>query len=152
MLMKCVTTGAKTCYIVRLAWYSANTVSIIIIMPFSLRLMMITCFFPIEKCALCYDLTHSTPGYAADPNNCAKYYVCEMIGNQWEATNMNCPNCTFWDQNLLTCVSVDDTCLKSVSVFTDEGVTAQGAYSGKRNTMLVIFSKCLNITTQRLKK
>ena len=41
-----------------------------------------TCFFPdIERYALCYNLTHSTPGYAADPNNCAKYYVCEMIGD-----------------------------------------------------------------------
>ena len=80
------------------------------------------------ECPLCYNLTHSLPGYAMDPNNCARFYSCDLVGGEWVAHHMNCSDCTFWDQDKLTCVSVDDSCLRSVSVFTDEGVTAQGAY------------------------
>ena len=88
------------------------------------------------KCSLCYDHEHSLPGYAADPNNCAQFYVCELIDGMWNATLMPCPDCTFWDQDKLTCVQVDDSCLTSVSVATDPAVTAQGAYSVSRNTIL----------------
>ena len=77
-------------------------------------------------CPLCYNLTNSLPGYTLDPNNCAKFYSCVKYDNEWFAYHMNCPNCTFWDQDLLTCVQVDTSCLASVSVATDPGVTAQG--------------------------
>ena len=83
--------------------------------------------FPIEKCALCYDLTHSTPGFAADPNNCAQFYMCELIGDHWNASLMVCPNCTFWNQEILSCETVDPSCYKSVSIFTNT-VTGTGAY------------------------
>ncbi len=79
--------------------------------------------FHIEKCSLCYDLTHSTPGFAADPNNCAQFYMCEHIGELWHASLMVCPNCTFWNQDILSCDTVDPSCYKSVSVFTDEAHT-----------------------------
>ena len=83
--------------------------------------------FHIEKCALCYDLTHSTPGFAADPNNCAQFYMCELIGDHWNASLMVCPNCTFWNQEILSCETVDPSCYKSVSIFTNT-VTGTGAY------------------------
>ena len=83
--------------------------------------------FHIEKCALCYDLTHSTPGFAADPNNCAQFYMCELIGDRWNASLMVCPNCTFWNQEILSCETVDPSCYKSVSIFTNT-VTGTGAY------------------------
>ena len=69
----------------------------------------------VEKCSLCYNLTKSTPGFAADPNNCQKFYMCEPAGgaDKWNVFPMMCPNCTFWDQDKLTCVEVfsdpDDT-------------------------------------------
>ena len=80
-----------------------------------------------EKCSLCYNLTKSTPGFAADPNNCQQFYMCEPAGGpyKWNVFPMKCPDCTFWDQDKLTCVQVDDSCLRSVSVATDEPVTAQ---------------------------
>ncbi|KAK2177173.1 hypothetical protein NP493_615g01049 [Ridgeia piscesae] len=79
-----------------------------------------------EKCSLCYNLTKSTPGFAADPNNCQKFYMCEPAGgpDKWNVFPMTCPDCTFWDQDKLTCVQVDPSCLKSVSVATDAPVTA----------------------------
>ena len=71
--------------------------------------------FQTEKCSLCYNLTKSTPGFAADPNNCQKFYMCEPAGgpDKWNVFPMTCPNCTFWNQEKLTCVKVyndpDDT-------------------------------------------
>ena len=68
-----------------------------------------------ERCSLCYNLTKSTPGFAADPNNCQKFYMCERTAgsDKWNAFPMTCPNCTFWNQEKLTCVAVysdpDDT-------------------------------------------
>ena len=60
-----------------------------------------------EKCSLCYDLTKSTPGFAANPNNCQKFYMCEPDGQGgWIPYNMTCPACTFWDQDKLSCVEV----------------------------------------------
>ena len=68
------------------------------------------------KCSLCYDLTKSTPGYAADPNNCQNFVMCEAVyaegaapdaaPESWNTFNMMCPNCTLWNQDLLTCVQV----------------------------------------------
>ena len=59
---------------------------------------------------MCYNLTKSTPGFAADPNNCQKFYMCEPAGgpDKWNVFPMTCPNCTFWDQDKLTCVGVYD--------------------------------------------
>ena len=67
-------------------------------------------FIQTEKCSLCYDLTHSTPGFAANPNNCQKFYMCEPSNGpeKWTIFPMICPNCTFWDQDKLTCVEVLD--------------------------------------------
>ncbi|KAI0241986.1 hypothetical protein LSAT2_015249, partial [Lamellibrachia satsuma] len=63
--------------------------------------------FVTEKCSLCYDLTKSTPGFAANPNNCQKFYMCEPDGQGgWIPYNMTCPACTFWDQDKLSCVEV----------------------------------------------
>ena len=53
---------------------------------------------------------------------------------------MTCPDCTFWNQDILTCVTMDYSCHKSVSVFTDEGVTAQGAYS--ENCHIMFQQRC----------
>ena len=80
------------------------------------------------ECPLCYNLTNSLPGYTLDPNNCAKFYSCVKYGDQWLAHHMDCSECSFWDQDKLTCVQVVDSCLTSVSVATDPGVTAQGEY------------------------
>ena len=56
---------------------------------------------------MCYDLTKSTPGFAANPNNCQKFYMCEPDGQGgWIPYNMTCPACTFWDQDKLSCVEV----------------------------------------------
>ncbi|KAI0236747.1 hypothetical protein LSAT2_012716 [Lamellibrachia satsuma] len=60
-----------------------------------------------EKCSLCYNLTKSTPGFAADPNNCQNFYMCEPNGQGgWNTFLKTCPACTFWDQDKLTCVEV----------------------------------------------
>ena len=74
----------------------------------SLAIRIIAYCVPVmpEKCSLCYDRTKSLPGYAADPNNCAKYYQCVRYGSTWSAFSMDCPICTFWDQDKLTCVEV----------------------------------------------
>ena len=52
--------------------------------------------------------------------------MCEPAGgpDKWNVFPIKCPECTFWDQDKLTCVRVDDSCLRSVSVATDEPVTA----------------------------
>lgn len=61
----------------------------------------------VEACHLCYNLTKSTPGFAADPNNCAKFYMCEPNGEGgFNTFPMECPICSFWDQAQLTCVQV----------------------------------------------
>ncbi len=80
---------------------------------------------------MCYSMANILPGYALDPNNCAKYYSCAKDGDKWIAHHMSCSECTFWDQNKLTCVEVSQSCHRSVSVATDPGVTAQGAYDTK---------------------
>ena len=64
-----------------------------------------------------YDITSILPAYVADPFNCGKYYLCDLDGNTWVATDQDCPNCTFWDQDKQKCVLVDDSC-----------DTPQGAY------------------------
>ena len=64
-------------------------------------------FVPVE-CHLCYNKTKSTPGFAADPNTCQRFVMCEPDGmGGWNTFNMTCPKCTFWNQELLTCVQVD---------------------------------------------
>ena len=93
--------------------------------------------FLAEKCSLCYELTHSTPGFAADPNNCAKFYMCEEHDGIWTPYPMMCPNCTFWDQDKLTCVLVDDSCLVSVPVPTDDGASAPS----KSPLVIYVFNK-----------
>ena len=65
-------------------------------------------FVPVE-CHLCYNKTKSTPGFAADPNTCQRFVMCEPDGmGGWNTFNMTCPMCTFWNQDLLTCVQVYD--------------------------------------------
>ncbi|KAI0233463.1 hypothetical protein LSAT2_016285, partial [Lamellibrachia satsuma] len=64
---------------------------------------------PEQECHLCYEKTKSTPGFAADPNTCQRFVMCEPDGQGgWNTFNMTCPVCTFWDQELLTCVQVYD--------------------------------------------
>ena len=92
--------------------------------------------FHTEKCSLCYDLTHSTPDFAADPNNCAQFYMCDQIGEHWNASLMVCPPCIFWNQDILSCDTVDPSCYKSVSVFTD------GAHTGM-DCLLIILRRLL---------
>jgi len=61
----------------------------------------------LEACHLCYDETKGTPGFTGDPDNCAKFYMCEPVdGLYFNTFPMECPKCSFWDQNLLTCVQV----------------------------------------------
>ncbi|KAK2156129.1 hypothetical protein NP493_2001g00007 [Ridgeia piscesae] len=60
-----------------------------------------------DKCPLCKG-AKSTPGYAADPNNCAMFYSCVKWGGVWTPYHMSCPKCQFWDQEELTCVQVYD--------------------------------------------
>ena len=90
--------------------------------------MMYTVLVSVE-CPLCNNQTEGLPGYTYDPNNCAKFYSCVKYGDTWVAHHMNCSDCTFWDQKKLTCVQVDDSCLRSVSVATDPAVTARSEYS-----------------------
>ena len=66
----------------------------------------VQCPADLGKCSLCYDRTKSLPGYAADPNNCAKFYQCVLYGDTWSAFSVDCPPCTFWDQEKLSCVQV----------------------------------------------
>ncbi|KAI0240459.1 hypothetical protein LSAT2_008807 [Lamellibrachia satsuma] len=62
-----------------------------------------------QECHLCYEKTKSTPGFAADPNTCQRFVMCEPDGQGgWNTFNMTCPVCTFWNQELLTCVQVYD--------------------------------------------
>ena len=81
-------------------------------MQHSLQYNIVICLFLFifrtEKCSLCYNLTKSTPGFAADPNNCQKFYMCEPAGgpDKWNVFPMKCPECTFWDQEKLSCVEV----------------------------------------------
>ena len=82
-----------------------------------------------------YAVTQSLPAYVADPDNCAKYLACELDGNTWTTTNMDCPDCAFFDGDQHTCVSVDDSCQTTVSVSIDDGVTPHGAYSVTRHMM-----------------
>ena len=78
---------------------------------------------------MCYDHVNSLPGYAIDPNNCAKYYSCAKYGGKWVAYHMNCSDCTFFDSEKKTCAWTGEmSCLKSVSVATDPGVTSQRTY------------------------
>ena len=59
------------------------------------------------ECPLC----KGRLGFAANPNNCQDFYMCTNIDGIWAAHNMSCPDCTFWDQELLTCARVSDNCV-----------------------------------------
>ncbi|KAK2158187.1 hypothetical protein NP493_1816g00056 [Ridgeia piscesae] len=58
-----------------------------------------------SECPLCAPSTAS-PGFAADPNDCQRFYMCVPHGGVWTAHHMKCPDCQFWDQRILTCVPV----------------------------------------------
>ncbi|KAI0216081.1 hypothetical protein LSAT2_031859, partial [Lamellibrachia satsuma] len=58
---------------------------------------------------LCYNLTKSTPGFTLDAHDCNSFYKCEPNGEGgWNTFHKKCPACTFWNQDLLTCVQVYD--------------------------------------------
>ncbi|KAI0216080.1 hypothetical protein LSAT2_031858, partial [Lamellibrachia satsuma] len=60
-------------------------------------------------CHLCYNLTKSTPGFTLDAHDCSSFYMCEPNGQGgWNTFRMTCPACSFWSQDLLTCVQVYD--------------------------------------------
>ena len=77
--------------------------------------------FLLAYCHLCYNLTKSTPGFTADAHDCSRFYMCEPNGaGGWNTFHMTCPVCTFWDQDLLTCVQVwDDPVICRQTAVTD---------------------------------
>lgn len=68
------------------------------------------------QCSMCYNSTVNL-AFILDPNDCQKYYICvPRSQGGYDAYNMACADCQFWDNDKLTCVEVDQSCRTNPSV------------------------------------
>ena len=75
------------------------------------------------ECALCFDEVTGVPGFMLDPANCQKFYMCIPNGNGgYIPHHMTCPDCMFWNDDVLSCVEVYGGC------------NTQKKYTGQLNT------------------